>query len=871
MISIRVLLAVPAYPYPITFTQPNGDTLTVKIMGDERIHWYQSMDGYTLLFDKTGYLTYALLDEEGNLQPSSYIATNIENRDVVINSLLNTIEKYLFYSDIQKQLMLKVWQIEDEIALQHKIRNDKGLIGEYKTLCALVQFPGKPMTKAKADFDGLMNQLGYTGNQTGSVRDFFRESSYGKFDLTITLCGIYTAPNESKIYASDARELARWCALQVAAEPDINFSDYDSNGSGMVDGFHFIFAGLGREAGGGDSAIWSHQWSFSPPVSKNGKFIMTYSCSPELLKYTQSITGITTIGVICHEMTHAFGAPDFYDTDYETGGGFNGTGYWDIMASGSWNGSPGGNRPPHHNMYSKIQFGWVTPMLLEKPVTIVNMPNSKENAVAYKINTPTYDEYYLLENRQQLGFDTEVPGSGLLIYHASNVGTYCINCNNPQRMYPVCASSTFAFPNSSPTSYGNINSAGCPFPGTSNNTTFDGTSTPRMFYWTNTAIKDKPISNITHSNKLIGFDFMGGGCPIVNNMSVKYSDDCNEAVIRWNGAEKKGSKSLLWNNLDGIGTNGIYSVRWAGPTNNRIVMADDFDVPDDESWAIDEVSFYGFPGASSNQPEHIGVAFYKDNGNNRPTNIPFYENALLYPAEGIVSGFMTVRFPAPVAIEEAGKYWISVYGAYDGTDTPYRQYYVRTSSIPKAATMCRWDPQNKLGSGIYYPGWAPTQNTELPTMGFSLSGYKPTESNIHCNLYRDGVKIAEYIKDNSFVDKDFDPSKKHTWSVTVLCLTAGEGDKIEITKGACLLDIENPYFFDNVKVYSYSNVVYIQNNTDINYQSIEILDMMGKLIYQNKITDKNTTIPLHISNGIYCVKLVSQDNKITVKKVLITK
>ncbi|MDR2970630.1 MAG: M6 family metalloprotease domain-containing protein, partial [Bacteroidales bacterium] len=504
--------AVSAYPHPIDFKQPNGDEVTVMIRGDERLHWHESIDGYSLLFNQVGYLTYAILDEDGNLQSSDFIATDIEKRDAVTNSFLNAIEKKLFYSDVQQQLMLKVWEIEDEF----ETRGERGIIGEYKTLCAFVQFPNKSFIKTISQFEGLMNQLGYTqGGAVGSVRDFFKESSYNQFDLIITLCGNgsvpYTAPQNESYYAGNdgtqkCQELARWLAQQVAADPNINFADYDSNNDGKVDGFHFIFAGVGQENGGGYGAIWSHKWEFSPPVYQNGKSISIYSCSPELLWGSS----ITTIGVICHEMSHAFGASDFYDTNYNQQGQYDGTGNWDIMADGSWN--ENGNRPPHHNMYIKVQqFGWVTSTVLSTPITITDMPNSAENPVAYRINTTTNNEYYLLENRQKTKFDASVPGSGLLIYHVhSNVGTYCINCKNPQKMYPVCASSTYQMPTGVGT-YGYINSGGCPFPGTSNKTSFTDNTTPAMKSWTN-ANTGKPLTEITHntSSKTVSFKFMGG-------------------------------------------------------------------------------------------------------------------------------------------------------------------------------------------------------------------------------------------------------------------------------------------------------------------------------------------------------------------------
>jgi len=164
-------------------------------------------------------------------------------------------------------------------------------------------------------------------------------------------------------------------------------------------------------------------------------------------------------------------------------------------------------------MYTKVQFGWVTPEVLSTPKTVLNMPNAAENPVAYRINTATNNEYYLLENRQRVKFDAGLPGDGLIIYHVhSNVngGYNGVNATHPQRMYPVCASRTTQMPNSTPSSYGNINSLGCPFPGTSNKKVFDDNSTPAMKSWAN-ANTNKPITNIIHIDRLISFDFMGGG------------------------------------------------------------------------------------------------------------------------------------------------------------------------------------------------------------------------------------------------------------------------------------------------------------------------------------------------------------------------
>jgi len=527
LISTTNLYAVPANPDPVVVNQPDGTTLTILVKGDERIHWYESMDGFTLLYNKTGYLSYAQLDENGNLQPTDFIATDINQRDIVVSSFLNTIEKKLFFSDLQVQFMFDIWEIED-----NALSTPKKIDGEFKTICAFVQFPGKSMIKSMDDFEGMFNHLGYTTDGAiGSVRDYFKEVSYGTFDLIITMCGIYTAPQREGYYAgtsgtSNVGPLATWLAQQVAAEPDIDFKDFDSDNNGMVDGFHFIFAGHGKESGGNDSIIWSHKSQIQQRVYQNGKYIEVYSCSPEL--QGSSGTNITRIGVICHEMTHALGGiRDYYDTNYATGGQYDGTAKWDIMASGSHNGNPSGNCPPHPNMHIKMLLGWVEPVELNSRTTITDMPNSAENPVAYRINTTTPNEYFLLENRQKVKFDASVPGTGLIIYHVhsqwSTVNN-CINCTHPQRMYPVSARRTTQIPTAGPVNYKPIDHAFCAFPqhyvlnGDSvHRDAFTDFSTPAMWAWSNKPT-GKSVSNIKHENGLISFEFMDPTVSINNTI-----------------------------------------------------------------------------------------------------------------------------------------------------------------------------------------------------------------------------------------------------------------------------------------------------------------------------------------------------------------
>ena len=537
-IPATLLYAIPAYPYPITYTQPNGDTLTVRIKGDEKIHWYESMDEYTLLVNKSGYLTFAQLDENGNLQPTEYIASNIEQRDFATLLFLKSIEKKLFYSKMQVDILLQVWQIEEDMMTQDDSKGDRAVSGKRKGIVALIGFSDKPFSLSTENFDNLLNQAGYTGtvgtvigNGNGSVKDYFKEVSYGTLDFSFTVFGPFTAQQPLTYYENNnpngytnIRNMVRWILNEkIIKEAKVDFRDYDLDNNKALDGFHFIFAGRGAENGA--KSIWSHAGHITnPEIINNGVKLSRYSCSPELTIDNPATANkvINTIGVVCHEMTHCLGAADFYDTDYkETGGEYPGCGNWCLMSSGCYNGTAiqgasgtSGNTPSHQNIFVKIQFGWVKPIILSTPGYVAGMPNAAENPYAFRVNTKTDKEYYLLENRQQVGFDSKIPGKGLLVYHVhkeiNNAGN-CINCGHPQKMYVVAASRNTQMPSATVSSYGSINNANCTFPN-GGKTSFTDDTTPAMLSWAN-ELTEKPITNITHNiqDGLIGFDFMGGG------------------------------------------------------------------------------------------------------------------------------------------------------------------------------------------------------------------------------------------------------------------------------------------------------------------------------------------------------------------------
>jgi hypothetical protein len=71
---------VPAYPGPIKVVQPDGDTLRVRLYGDESSHFMTTEDGYYLVENDQGFYVYDQTGKEKKGVPSKVVAHNHEER-----------------------------------------------------------------------------------------------------------------------------------------------------------------------------------------------------------------------------------------------------------------------------------------------------------------------------------------------------------------------------------------------------------------------------------------------------------------------------------------------------------------------------------------------------------------------------------------------------------------------------------------------------------------------------------------------------------------------------------------------------------------------------------------------------------------------
>ena len=360
--------------------------------------------------------------------------------------------------------------------------------GTKRALVILVDFPDNPQTTPEYKYQEMLFSSGTYAS--GSLRDYYKEVSYSQIDLTGDATGWhrltqnygYYTNNNSGFgdYPQNAQKMVEDAVLK--ADQYVDFSRYDNDGDGYVDMLFVVHAGGGAEADNGNTGkIWSHMWASKTPISVDGVKVYFYSMEPE----------DGTIGVFCHELGHVFGLPDLYDYGYDSAG----AGLWSIMAGGAWLGPQenAGSKPAHFDAWSKTFLGWVKPDVKKADETNAAIPQVETNRNILKLWTKgePANEYFLVENRQKTGFDSYLPGSGLVIWHVDE----SIGNNNDQAHYKVAVKQADGLGQLE--SYANSGDPGDPWPGAGVKREFTEATGPnsRSYAAAVTSVKETNISD----------------------------------------------------------------------------------------------------------------------------------------------------------------------------------------------------------------------------------------------------------------------------------------------------------------------------------------------------------------------------------------
>lgn len=524
---------MPAYTGTIKVRQADGTELSIRIHGDERANFVTTDDGFPILLNqKTGNYEYATL-ANGTLRSSGIKATNATMRTAETKALLESFDKNATIAAARSKSTKANAFAPSAKAKKVGAKPMKTLtknfphVGEQHGIVILMEFNDKGFTtmeNPKQYYTDAMNKEGFTAENgaNGSARDFFIASSNGIFRPTFDVYG----PVKIDYAQHDAgqgtynTEINMGTLVKAAIEgldDVVDFAQYDHDGDGYVDNVYIYYAGNGAADSKDTNTIWPHAfdmrgWGIDLKTN-DGVRIGSYTCSNEV-DGTRSGNLPTGIGTFVHEFGHCLGFADHYDT---TDASANYTpGSWDTMAGGSYNNNA--NTPPLYSSFERYELGWLTPEDITHRTDALNeLPNLGDSNKAYKVSVPGKDnEYFLLENRQQTGWDAYLPSSGMLIWHIDDDKTVWkdneVN-NNPTHQHVDIVEA-----NGKPSAHQYYQS-GVPFPGSNN------VMEHKFKSWDDQVLLD--IENITETEGIVSFIVAGADSGIekpsviVNDISYK--------------------------------------------------------------------------------------------------------------------------------------------------------------------------------------------------------------------------------------------------------------------------------------------------------------------------------------------------------------
>lgn len=471
-----MMWAVPAKRTPVTIDLGNGAQAEVTLHGDEDFHYMTREDGQWVRI------------EDGQLVP-------MEPMEVAAQENVRS-------ASARARRAPEAVQTATPLNLA-----PYGLV-------ILVNFSDVQMQPENtlAAWEEFFNSDNYTyQGATGSARQYFIDQSMGQYQPRFDVVGPVTLSNTQAYYGGNnamgndqrRQDFARDACRAAYNQYGVNFAKYDNNNDAVVDFVYIIYAGQGEADGGGENTIWPHTGWLGGSLTLSNKKINCYACSNEL-RQASGLLYRDGVGTFCHEFSHVLGLGDHYNTSSQSSRETKLMGNWDIMDHGSYNNAS--RTPAGYTAYERFFFGWLKPTLLNHPATMelgaINTTNeaciiTETAQTNFKGNDPNPTEFYMLENRQKTGWDKYIPGHGLLITRidyrynvwsgntinntASRLGYDIIEADGLDNKRYYTGKQGDCFP------YEDIN------------------------YFT--PYEDMPLTEITETNGVISFDFMGGTDP----------------------------------------------------------------------------------------------------------------------------------------------------------------------------------------------------------------------------------------------------------------------------------------------------------------------------------------------------------------------
>lgn len=416
----------PANPATQLLKQPDGSTFAAKLTNGEIGGTFETDSGHTVVKGDDGVWRFATgeRDKDGTLVASTIVAkSGVVPKGIPPHAgRTQSMWDDGYGGDVRAQTF-RALQIASRKAQEQARANGEPRLFKFPALMLATWWDeekgqSQPQFQDGSNtpefFDKILD--GFGGNPQGTMTEFYFEDSFGQFLVQVDVFGPFTSQRsrEDRCYyggiggEEDDGDLdfldenlgvggggAIGMALESVpqADPTVDFSQYDNDNDGEVDFTAIIHSGPDMAVTGNPCHTWSH----ATGVNIGGELVeQTLGLEPGTVKaglqtgdvntrmtpptavqvdrvFTMpefsSETSPLTIGVATHEMSHALGEPDYYDTTSQSAG----TGDWDIMAGGSYLGNPAGSNPSLHNPASRVYQGYVTPTVVQGPLKNVTL------------------------------------------------------------------------------------------------------------------------------------------------------------------------------------------------------------------------------------------------------------------------------------------------------------------------------------------------------------------------------------------------------------------------------------------------------------------------------------------------------------------
>ncbi|MCL7453426.1 MAG: M6 family metalloprotease domain-containing protein [Anaerolineae bacterium] len=400
----------------LSFKQESGPDVELVAFGDEFYARYETKDGFTAIYDgKLGLYCYA------ELADGKFISTAVPISEPAPDGLRRhlkeapSVRNDKFDNRYEKMMPPKdsVWANE---ALETYGPNQGLLEGRQVNtgvvcgLTILVEFPDLPAQVTAEEVSALLNEDGYTANGNYcSVREYFRLMSSGLLDYSNVVIGPIRLSQEQRYYVDN---LLAEEALNLVVDMGVDLSQFDSKGEGYIDALSFMYAGPTLYEGW----LWPHNYYLE--WEHGGYRAHLYMITSQGLSSSD-----LSIGTFCHESGHMLCRfPDLYDYgkrdgDFERSAGM---GVYCLMSAGNHLNS--GRTPAPVCGYLRYLAGWCSNEIsLNTPGSYTAVHGDYGTVLVY--NTVYENEYFLIENRSEVGLDQGLPSAGLAIYHCDIWGS----------------------------------------------------------------------------------------------------------------------------------------------------------------------------------------------------------------------------------------------------------------------------------------------------------------------------------------------------------------------------------------------------------------------------------------------------------------